>query len=80
MKNNLLIITSSPVKGGNGDALACAGSTEEWLNAHVDSILTLGIISRCVEEYRTEMFNGCHGKDSCRGSKEALGRAENLTR
>ena len=63
-----------------GVMLTCAGSTEEWLKAHVDSILTLGSISRCIEEYRTEVFSGCHGKDSCRNSKETLERAESLAR
>lgn len=63
-----------------GVMLTCAGSSEEWLGAHVDSILTLGSISRCIEEYRTEVFSGCHGKDSCRNSTEALKRAESLTK
>lgn len=63
-----------------GVMLTCASSTEEWLNAHVDSILTLGSISRCIEEYRTQVFDGCHGKDSCRNSPEALKRAESLVK
>lgn len=69
---NILLLTTSPTVGGNGDAL---------MQAAAEAARECGAeIRHSVAAQRTEVFTGCASSDTCRNSAAYLDSARNIAR
>lgn len=58
--------------------LTCVGSNEKDLKQYVQGILTLPSLARGIVAFRTEVFDGCASKDTCKNSKVYLDRVDEI--